>query len=740
MTGLGWGTWHAERPVELHHVEAGIRIAPLLYSAKEGRSNSLPTGPDLMLGPRRIGGGDAAFTSSFAGTVIGWRYSFSRARPAEIEWELETAGEWGLRYWVLVCIEHRQGSVARYDPASGTLSVGEEPEAFRIETDSDPAMVTFHDSIDAAAAEIEARGYFHLASRGVEGRVAALRFNLEQTPKLRLSASASRSRFEEPPADGGTQRDPAKAPSASREGTPQAALQAVHDVMSWNHAFDEINGRDYTVLSRNWNRQKFGGFGVWLNDILFNGLMWSLFDAGRAQRNIDEATLRQTAHGNFPCLVTGNDAWLDRSQIPAAAFCAWCVSTRSGGGFLEGIFPRLQKNNEWWRRRRALDGCFVGYGTSDEAGDGLYKGTKFGAQNESSMDNSPIHDDAPFDPSTGMLKSVDVGLNSMFALDTEMLAVAAAELGRQEDAARYSELHRTLAKRISEELWDDKREIFANKLPNGEFIRQLAPTSFYPLAAGAATAEQARAMCDRHLESMSGFGGRFAMPSVARSDPSFADNVYWRGRIWAPMNYWPYVGLRRCGFDDEAARLAGRCQDLFDAEWRHRRCGENYNADSGRILDGSDADDFYSWGALFPLTTVQEVVQEDPWDGLSISPHLAEGGFGSVMTRFGHVSIPDGPGDWRVHLDGVPVLAGDTRGRLKNVAFSNGSLEADLPSGSAGQSLRVPAKSIIRAELSDDSTSWRPCNIDSTSPTEDAARLPERKSRTRIRLQFANRV
>lgn len=733
MTGLGWGTWHAERPVELQHVEAGIRIAPLLYSAKEGRSTLLPSGPDLMLGPREIGGGDATFTSSFAGTVIGWRYSFSQDRPAEIEWRLKTAGEWGLRYWVLVCVEHRRGSAARYDPASGTLSVGEEAETFRIITDSEPAMVTFHDSVDAAAAEIEACGYFHLASRGVEGRVAALRFNLEQTPNLRLSVAPAPPRSEKSITDGGTQRDSARTSAAPREGTPQAALQAVYDVVSWNHAFDEINGRDYTVLSRNWNRQKFGGFGVWLNDILFNGLMWSLFDADRAQRNIDEATLRQTEHGNFPCLVTGNDAWLDRSQIPAAAFCAWCVNSRSGDGFLEGIFPRLQKNNEWWRRRRALDGCFVGYGTSHEAGDGLYKGTKFGAQNESSMDNSPIHDDAPFDPSSGMLKSVDVGLNSMFALDTEMLAFAAAELGRQEDAARYSELHQTLAKRISEELWDGEREIFANKLPNGDFIRQLAPTSFYPLAAGAATAEQARAMCDRHLESMSSFGGRFAMPSITRSDPSFADNVYWRGRIWAPMNYWPYIGLRRYGFDAEAARLAGRCQDLFDAEWRHRRCGENYNADSGRILDGSDADDFYSWGALFPLTAAQEVVQEDPWDGLSISPYLAKGSFGPVMTRFGIVSITGGPGGWRIYLDGVPVLAGDTSGRLKNVAFENGRFEADLPDGRAGQRLYVPMKPITRAELADDSANWRRCDIN-----EDAARLPERKSRTRVRLLFAN--
>ncbi|WP_425460037.1 MGH1-like glycoside hydrolase domain-containing protein [Exilibacterium tricleocarpae] len=35
------------------------------------------------------------------------------------------------------------------------------------------------------------------------------------------------------------------------------------------------------------------------------------------------------------------------------------------------------------------------------------------------------------------------------------------------------------------------------------------------------------------------------MPSIARNDPSFKDNTYWRGRIWAPMNFLGSVGLKR---------------------------------------------------------------------------------------------------------------------------------------------------------------------------------------------------
>ena len=702
MSRLGWGTWTTERPAELRHLQSGLLIAPILYSSKEGRSYALPPGPALKLGPRTIGGGDAAFTTEFAGTVIEWQYLFNDHSNARIQWRRVSAGEWGLRYWILLCVEHRHAKSLRYDRRTGGIFSQEEAADFRVMPDAVPSMATFHDSVDAAAEEIEEKGYFYLSSRGAEGRVAALRFNLEQAPSQGVSAQVGNAAPADlpTPRTKPTRRDKRACISAPSPETAQAALQAVHDVVAWNHAYDEINERDYTVLSRNWNRMKFGGFGVWLNDILFNGMMWSLFDRGNAQRNLDEATLRQTEHGNFPCLVTGNDAWPDRSQIPAAAFAVWSAHSRIGDReFLERIYPRIARNNEWWRNRRNLADGFIGYGTSINVGDGLYKGTKFGAQNESSMDNSPLHDDAPFNPKTGMLESIDVGLNSMFALDTEMLGRMAEELGDRDAAEIYRDRHKKLAKKISEELWDAERQVFANKLPNGEFIRQIAPTSFYPLAAGAATPHQVNSMCERYLESDDWFGGRFGLSSIARSDPAFLDNVYWRGRIWGPMNFWTYMGLRRCGMAETASRLARRSHELFGPEWLHRRCGENYNADTGAIGDGADADDFYSWGALLPLTFVQEVLQVDPWSGLSISPCLAGEYFGPVDTRFGRIEIENGANEWLVLLDGKPTMAGNVAGTFSDVTFRKCSLEMTLPPGGSGQRLSLPGRTIATVEV-----------------------------------------
>ncbi|MFP3422245.1 hypothetical protein R0K19_23025, partial [Bacillus sp. SIMBA_161] len=80
------------------------------------------------------------------------------------------------------------------------------------------------------------------------------------------------------------------------------------------------------------------------------------------------------------------------------------------------------------------------------------------------------------------------------------------------------------------------------------------------------------------------FGGYPGPPSVTRDDPAYPDNVYWRGRIWGPLNFWTYHGLKRSNRDREAAALAEMGWRLFQEGWRDRLCGENYNADTGAIL------------------------------------------------------------------------------------------------------------------------------------------------------------
>ena len=700
-----WNSWHPERPAALHHLPSGLTLTPLLYSARAQATCLLPPGPDISFGERTLDGKTIRFDSSFADTLLAWRYDRDGAGSVRLQWRCHGHGEWGLRYWVVLCLQGNDETAFAYDEEDGRLQVRLREGLLEVRAAKDPLLVTYHDDLGDLAREFREKGYFYLASRDRSGALAALRFNLEEAHAmevhLRIAADAQ-TPLRRPglPGPAVMEQEPPGTPG------PQAALQAVHDVMAWNHAYDFINARPYTLLTRFWNQQKFGGFGVWLNDVLYNAMMWGLFDRLSAQQNLEAVFAWQTDAGNFPCLVTGNDAWLDRSQPPIAAFILWSLYLRSGNPeLLRHAYPKLLRNFDWWWRCRRLgESGLVAYGTSPKVGRGLYKGTKLAAKDESSMDNSPLHDPAPFDSQSGLLLSADVGLNALLALEGEILAKMARELGFEEDAARLEKTTREHKSRIATDLWDAERRVFANRLYSGAFVEALAPTSFYPLAAGAADGDQIEALLTGYLENPAKFGGDPGLPSVARDHPSYRDNVYWRGRIWGPLNFWVYQGLVRAGRSAEAGRLAEKSWRLFAAGWESRLCGENYNAESGAILDQADTDGFYSWGALLPLLVVSEVCDATPWEGLSLAPAnlpLAQqaAALGPLLCPAGPLEIRRTPESWQVLLHSLPFLEGTLEGRLTQVAMTPEGFSAHLPSGAGGERLAFPNKSLQSVRL-----------------------------------------
>jgi putative isomerase len=149
-------------------------------------------------------------------------------------------------------------------------------------------------------------------------------------------------------------------------------------------------------------------------------------------------------------------------------------------------------------------------------------------------------------------------------------------------------------------LWDEKAGIFLNKdLHTGKMNTRLSPTNFYPLLAKAATPEQAKAMIEKHLMNPPEFWGEYVISSIARNDPAFKDQNYWRGRIWGPMNFLVYLGLANYADAETRKAFARRSYDLFLKEWREKgHVHENYNAITGSGDDVTSSDRFYHWGAL----------------------------------------------------------------------------------------------------------------------------------------------
>jgi glycogen debranching enzyme len=129
--------------------------------------------------------------------------------------------------------------------------------------------------------------------------------------------------------------------------------------------------------------------------------------------------------------------------------------------------------------------------------------------------------------------------------------------------------------------------------------------------ARAATPAQAQTMIQKHLLNADEFWGQWVIPSIARNDPAFHDQDYWRGRIWGPMNFLVYLGLRN--YDDAEVRreFAQKSYELFLKEWKENgHVHENYNALTGSGDDVKNSDRFYHWGAL--LGYVEYMEQKEP--------------------------------------------------------------------------------------------------------------------------------
>ena len=714
-----WNTWDGERPAEMVFLPLGLRVTPMAYAASAKTATFFPPGQCLRFGARAADASYVEMRLSHAGTVLDFAYA--KAGPFDLvgRWKATKLGEWGLRFWMVIALSSEDNVPWIYDPETETLSASFGHRHVAVKGSQAPLLVTAHNTIGAIAAEYEQHGYWHLASRATAGTVIGLRYHLEEMPEftfavaIRDNAKLARERAVGilgaitqgstphpvllPKGEGAITSPPVSLASpllwgeGQGEGllrppqsAPAQALAAVRDVMGWNTVFDRINRRPYVSISRNWNQEKFGGFGVWLNDQQYASYLAGMLDEEQGRENQAVWLAGATPQGNLPCLLTAKDAWVDRNQLPIGSFLTWLGYLRNGSRpMLEVAYATLLRNHEWWwAHRDGNKSGLVSFGNS-QVGTGLYRGTNIGAKDESSMDNSPMHDQARFDKVAGTLNQWDVGLNSMLALDAEMLAKIAAELGRGEEFARFDDEAAALKSHIAETLWDESRGIFANKLWSGEFARSVTPTSFWPLLCGAATREQAK-MLLQHLTDPKSFGGQWGLPSVSRSDPAYRDNVYWRGRIWPPLNWTVWQGLRRYRFDAEATSLAQMSWTLFARAWdADRLCAENYNADTGAVLDQPDTDGFYSWGALLPALAVAEVMDVSAWNGWAICNDGKALELGPLQTPIGMATLTIAGGRLTLAQKDRPVFSTDVRGRLENIRIAPGLFSLDVPDTTA---------------------------------------------------------
>ena len=269
------------------------------------------------------------------------------------------------------------------------------------------------------------------------------------------------------------------------------------------------------------------------------------------------------------------------------------------------------------------------------------------ARYESGQDDSPMYDGrganlkSPHNPrgdlggdffsppttkgGAGLMEMADCGQTSLAAQEAYALADLAALVGKP--AALVAALQRrgdTLVQAIEQHLWDPALQIFTNQFTaNSSLYPRITPTSFYPLAVGAASAAQADVMMSRWFANTSHFAVtgelrgnpaavHFGLPSVERSDRAFPVG-YWRGNVWGPHAQLTYWSLQQHDHVSAVATarkaLAKQMDALLLSQWNaNRHICENYSPSLGAPLSFGDCTGthFYHWGALTGVIGLME--------------------------------------------------------------------------------------------------------------------------------------
>jgi mannosylglycerate hydrolase MGH1-like protein len=147
-------------------------------------------------------------------------------------------------------------------------------------------------------------------------------------------------------------------------------------------------------------------------------------------------------------------------------------------------------------------------------------------------------------------------------------------------------------------LWDERRGLFLDEAqPGGLRPGVLTWASLAPLALPDLPEEIGRRLVEEHLLNPAEFLTPVAPPSVAACEPSYEPGGgrgpirrYWRGPTWVNSAWLVWLGMRRLGYEAEAARLADGLIEAVSREGLR----EYYDPRGGRGL-GAKA---FAWSSL----------------------------------------------------------------------------------------------------------------------------------------------
>lgn len=379
----------------------------------------------------------------------------------------------------------------------------------------------------------------------------------------------------------------------------------------------------------------------WNWDSAFVAMGWATFDPARAWQEIESLLRGQWDDGLIPQIVfharsddyfPGPDVWGVRhdpptsgiTQPPVLATAARRVLDAAGDeDRVAAIYPCLLRNHRWWQRARDPDqrGLVATLHPWETGMDNspawdaplarvpITTGSEIRRRDTSHIDPAmrpraqdyqrfihlvDLFRDCDWDPARMLQASpfrvADVGTNAILLRAEHDLHALAARFGtpaeRAEIATRIDRLGHAL-----DRLWSEARGLYVSEdlIPHAQ-IDAGTSAGFLPLYAGHAphrAATLAATLADWSAQVA------WLVPSTDPRDPRFEAKRYWRGPIWAVVNWMIADGFASAGETVLAARVRDHTRTLISTAgfW------EYFDPADGAGLGGAE----FSWTAAIRL-------------------------------------------------------------------------------------------------------------------------------------------
>lgn len=354
----------------------------------------------------------------------------------------------------------------------------------------------------------------------------------------------------------------------------------------------------------------------WLWDSCFHAIALAKLNPEDAKKELLSLVSHQFGNGLIPHMIYwervdgiidiawGRGDTSSITQPPMLAYAAWRIYEADGDrAFLEKIYPSLYHFYTYLLtdrdpRRNHLAGII----NPDESGedDSPRFDSGLGLPPQHTLDenftrrkglvekNKTCDFDAPF-----CMKQFfwvkDVPFNAILVKNLSILGRIAEVIGRMDESLHF----RDQELRVSDAMRDRMLEDGIFWSLSGESYDKIYVKTwaiFAPLFARILSQDEANRLVEQHLKNPHEFGTRFSVPSVAKDDPSFNADGFWRGPVWAATNWFIYRGLKGYGFDEEAERIAE------DTARLHLESGfrERFNPETGIGIGAKE----FTWGSL----------------------------------------------------------------------------------------------------------------------------------------------